>query len=85
MNINCLFLEFSKNHLVVVHHPSSDSSHLSVIWVPRVEQLGGKLPTAKRRMFDSPNFLGFDELPGGDEHPLGDANQFGSILLFLGF
>ena len=50
-----------------------------------MEQLGGKLPTAKRRMFDSPNFLGFDELPGGDEHPLGDANQFGSILLFLGF
>jgi len=36
-------------------------------------------------MFVSPNNLGFVELPGGDEHPSGDANQFSSILLFLGF
>ena len=30
-------------------------------------------------------FLGFNELPGGDEHPPGGANQFGSILAFYGF
>jgi len=30
-------------------------------------------------------FLGFVELPNGDEHSPGDVDQIGSISLFLGF
>jgi len=32
-----------------------------------------------------PVFWVFDEPPRGDEHPLSDASQFGSILVFWGF
>jgi len=78
------FLEFSTNCLAAVHHPPCNSSHLSVIWVPEEELPGSKLPIARRHMLDSPSFLGFVELSGDDEHPPGDADQFGSILLFWG-
>jgi len=49
------------------------------------EPPNGEHRAARPHNQSNPIFWVFDELPGSDEHPPGDASQFGSILVFRGF
>jgi len=62
---------------------SSDSCCSWVFFGSYEEPPGGETRAARWHIPDSPKFLGFVELPGGDELPPGDTSQFG--LAFLGF
>ncbi|QCD89515.1 hypothetical protein DEO72_LG4g461 [Vigna unguiculata] len=53
--------------------------------VPIKNCLAAKPCAARRHNLINPFFGFFDELPGSDEYPSGDASQFDSILMFLGF
>jgi len=50
-----------------------------------MEPPGGKACATRLHVTTHPVFWVFDEPPRGDEHPLSDASQFGSILVFWGF
>jgi len=43
------------------------------------------IPSHQAKQAYRPSFWVFDELSGGDEHPLGDTNHFGSFWYFLSF
>jgi len=70
------FWEILKNHLTGIQ--SRRAAHVVFVLF-----LGSKDGTAWRHesisqamLGGQPNFWVFDKLPGGDEHPPGDANQF---------
>jgi len=53
-------------------------------WVPTRNRLAASL-VPSGDAYCSTQFLGFDELSGGDEHLPGDANQFWFDFGVLGF
>jgi len=53
-------------------------------WVPTRNRLAASL-VPLGDAYGSTQFLGFDELPGSDEHPPSDANQYWFDFGVLGF
>jgi len=68
-----------------MNHHQATHPFLGYFGVPEMEPPGGKACAARRHVIAHPIFWVFDEPSGGDEHPPGDASQFGSILVFWGF
>ena len=72
-----MFLEFSRNRLADDELPPGDSSNFYLFLGSKEEPPGGELCTARRRVTTNPDSRCLLELPGGDEHTPGDADQFG--------
>jgi len=70
-----VFLKFSRNRLAGDEPPPGDSSFYGHFGVLEMEPPGSTSLPARRRATDQPSFWVLLELPGDDEHPLGDTNQ----------
>ncbi|QCE00353.1 hypothetical protein DEO72_LG7g1643 [Vigna unguiculata] len=72
-----------RNHLADDELPPGDSSNFYLFLGSREEPPGGERCVARRRVTTNPDSRFLLELPGGDEHPPGDADQF--WLMNVGF
>jgi len=79
------FWIFSRNRLASCSLPPGGAYRFYHFWVFEEKPPGGELPTARRRVLESPIFWVLVELPGGDVYPPGDASHIGLIFVFSGF
>ena len=75
------FWKFSRNHLTVMNTARRLRSFCAKIKVPERNHLVAS-SCRQATQAVSPVFWVFDEWPGDDEHPPGDASQIDSILVF---
>ena len=78
---NVRFWNFSRNRLAGRDWPPGDSYLLCAFLVLDEEPPGGTLPTARRRVTSASVSAILFGLPGGDEFPPGDTNQFSLIFM----
>ena len=80
-----VFLENPKNCLVGYSYPPGDASQFQCFLISFEELLGGEALYRQATQTCNPVSGFLDELPGGDEHSLGDGSQIDSILMFCAF